>query len=78
MTKEQIPVELLEVQNKLLIFRGDEFGEAFLHQIKDQLKRKGVEPLGIVLLPDYHVMTSAAKDETIQALKDVIKKLEAM
>lgn len=69
-------LELIEIKDKLLVFTGEEFDHQILEQFKKTLKSKGIEPLGICLIPAYHSITAATKQETIDALKEFIKKLE--
>ena len=77
MRESQI-LQLVEVKDKLVVMMGDEFDMRMVEQLRESLKRKGIEPLGVILLPNYHHVTSATKQEAIDALKEFIKKLEAM
>lgn len=76
MQYQQIPIQIEDLQNKILIVCGDDFDEHFLNGIKDHLKRKGIVTAGIVMIPPEHYMCSLDKKEAIDFFKKMIVKLE--
>ena len=76
MIEQQIPVELVEIKDKVIVLKGDEFDQHFMENLKQHLKKKGFEPAAIMILPDHHHVFGLAKKELIADLKSFIKRLE--
>jgi hypothetical protein len=76
MNTRQLPVQVEDLNGKVLVFMGDEFDRSFLSGLRSQFKKKGIDVAAIITLPDSHYLMTQNKAETIELLKNIIIKLE--